>query len=142
MMRNQTQLDLFSQPNFNVVRTIKKVMNDDVRNCGHSREQIVDRMNDLAASFGVSLANGNCRQLSPETFEKWLNPNDLARMIPIKALPIFCAAVESGAALDALARPMGLRVIDAREQKLLAWAEAQMTIKKQRARMRRIEAEL
>lgn len=141
-MRRPTQLDLFDQPTFNIVQTFTRALNEAVRNCGQSRAQIVDRMNDLAERYGVNLSSGNGRQLSLETFEKWLNPNDPARTIPLKALSIFCAATDSAAALDVLARPLGLRVIDEREQKLLAWAEAQMTIKKQRARVRKIEAEL
>ncbi|BBO74371.1 hypothetical protein DSCW_17880 [Desulfosarcina widdelii] len=136
------QLGLFDQPTLNVIRPIKQVMNTDVRECGLSREQIVDRMNDLAARFGVCLVSGNCKRLTVETFEKWLNPNELNRSIPLKALPVFCAAVERCSVIETLARPLGLRIVDDREQKLLSWAKAKMDIKEKNRIVRRIESEL
>lgn len=136
------QLGLFDQPTLNAIRPIKKAMNADVRDCGRSREQIVDRMNDLAARYGVSLVNGNCKRLTIETFEKWLNANELNRVIPLKALPVFCAATGRCSVMDVLARPLGLRVIDDRDQKLLAWAKAKMTIKEKNRIVRKLESEL
>ncbi len=38
-----------------------------------SREQLVDKMNEIAAASGIKL-NRNARTLSLDIFEKWLNP--------------------------------------------------------------------
>ena len=141
-MRKPIQLDLFNQPTLNVGKVFKLAMCDDVRASGLSREQIVDRMNDLAERHGVCLVHGNSRKLTIETFEKWLNPGDLDRMMPLKALPVFCAATGECSAFSAVAEPMGLRVIGEREQKMLAWAEAKMTVREQSRVMRKLEAEL
>jgi len=141
-MPRAIQLSLFDEPTLNVARPVKEALNDDVRASGLSREQIVDRMNLLAERYGVNLARGNNRRLTIEIFEKWLNPNDLKRQIPLKALPVFCAAVGQCSAMDVLTRPMGLRVIGDRDQKLLAWAKAKMVVKEQGRRIRRIESEL
>ena len=74
-MNRPIQLDLFNRPTLNVARSLKIAMNDDVRESGLSREQLVDRMNELAGKYGVCLANGNCKRLTMEILEKWLNPN-------------------------------------------------------------------
>lgn len=137
------QMDLFSdQLTLNIAKAIKVAMNDDVRSSAYTRERIVDRMNDLAERHGVCLAHGNSKQLTLETLEKWLNAADLTRLIPVRALPVFCAAVGQYSALHAIAQPLGLRVIGEKEQKLLAWAEAKLEVQKRSRQIRRIEAEL
>ncbi len=141
-MSKATQLSLFDQPTLNVSRSIKDALNSDVRESKLSREQIVDRMNDLADRYGVSLTHGNSKRLTIEIFEKWLNPSDITRQIPLKALPVFCAAINRHSAIDALTKSIGLRVIGDREQKLLDWAEAKLTVKEQRRKIRKLEAEI
>lgn len=141
-MTKPIQLNLFNQPTLNVAKPIKDAMNNDVRDSGLSREQIVDRMNELANRFGICLNRGNSKRLTIEVFEKWLNPSDLSRQMPLKALPVFCAAVETCSTIDALTRPLGLRVIGDRDQKLLAWAEAKMAVKAHGRKIRKLEAEL
>jgi hypothetical protein len=123
------QLSLVNQHTLNVDQPIKDAMNNDVRNNGLNREQIVGRMNELAGRYGTCLSRGNRKRLTIEVFEKRLNPADLSRQMPLKALPVFCAAVETCSTIDVLTRPLGLRVIGDRDQKLLAWAEAKMAVK-------------
>ena len=141
-MNKPQQLNLFDQPTLNVARSLKDAMNNDVRESGLSREQLADRMNLIADQHGVSLTRGTSKRLTVEVLEKWLNPSELTRQIPLKALPIFCAAVGNYSAIEVLARPLGLRVIAERDQKLLAWAEAKLAVKQQGQKIRRLEAEL
>ena len=110
--------------------------------CGQSREEICDRMNELAERYGVRLMKGNGRRLSLATLEKWLNPGDKERVIPVKALPVFCAVVESKEPIRVLIEPLGYRIIDEKEAKLLKWAEHYQSVKAARAQMRKLEAEL
>jgi len=140
--RQPQQLSLFDAPTLNVARQIKGVMNAAAKNCGRSREELVDRMNELAARYGVSLVSGNGKELSLDTFEKWINPSELGRQMPIKALPVFCAVVGDASALDVLARPLGYRVIGPDDQQFLKWAKANMSARQARRTMRRIEDEL
>ncbi len=142
MTNKPIQLNLFNRPTLNVVRPVKRAMNEDVRACGLSREQIVDKMNDLAVSYSVGLVNGSGKQLTIDTFEKWLNLNEPTRNIPFKAVPIFCAAVGRCSVLDAIAQPLHLRVVGEREQKLIRLAEAKLAIKEKNRLVRKIEAEL
>lgn len=142
MTTSPIQLDLFNRPTLNVAKAFKQALADDVRHSKLSREQIIDRMNDLAERNGVCLAHGNSKTLTMETFEKWLNPADLTRLMPVKALPIFCAATGQCSAFSAVTQPLGLRVIGAREQKMLAWAEAKMSVRDHTRMIRKLEGEL
>jgi hypothetical protein len=141
-MTKPQQLSLFNQPTLNISKEIKEAMNNDVRESGLSRELLVDRMNNAAERYGICLARGTGNRLTLETLEKWLNPSDLTRQMPLKAVPIFCVAVGKSTVIDVLAKPIGLRVIDDHDQKLLAWAEAKMAIKKHGRKIRKLEEEL
>lgn len=134
------QIPLFDQPNLNTIKTQKEAMNQAAKRCGLSRDQVVDKMNDLASRYGVNLmSNGGLRLY---TFEKWINPNDLSRQMPMRAVPVFCAVVRDYEALDILARPLGARVIGLEDQNLLRWAKAYFSARDARQVMRRIETDL
>jgi len=134
------QLSLFDTPSFNTCKDQKSAMNASAKQCGMSREEIVDKMNDLASRYGVGLAsNGG---LTLDTFEKWLNPSELNRQMPMKALPIFCAVINDNSALDVLARPLGVRVIDDADQRLLKWAKEYFRVRDARKVMRQLENDL
>ena len=137
-----SQLNLFNQPSLNVLRDVKVEMATAACECGLSRDEICDRMNELAERYGVRLVKGNGRKLLLATLEKWLNPEDKTRMIPVKALPVFCAVTGSEKPLVPLVEPLGFRIINEQEAKLLAWAEHYQQAKRARARMRKLEAEL
>jgi len=141
-MTQAVQLSLFDQPTLNITRDLKISMNEAVSECGLSREQIVDAMNNLADRYGVGLVKGNGKALTLDTFEKWINPNELSRQMPIKALPVFCAVVKCFTPLEVLARPLGLRVVGHEDQQLLKWAKASLNARDARKTMRRIEGEL
>lgn len=134
------QIPLFDAPTFNVTRILKEAMNTAAKNCGLSREQIVDRMNDLASRYGVNLVSNGA--LSLDTLEKWINPNELNRQMPMKALPIFCAVVGDSSALDVMARPVGYQVIGHEDQQFLKWARAYHRERDARSERRRLEGEL
>ncbi|MBW1778801.1 MAG: hypothetical protein JRJ54_14630 [Deltaproteobacteria bacterium] len=134
------QLNLFDAPTLNI--TLKETLNAVAKKSRYSREQILDRMNDLAARYGITLVKGNASRLNLDTFEKWLNPQDATRQMPLKALPVFCAAVGDASALSILAEPLGFKVIGPEEQQLLKWAQANISARRARKTMRRIEEDL
>jgi hypothetical protein len=138
----QMQMDLFSRPTLNITKTFKTACHDDAKACNLSRKQIVDKMNDLAEQYGVRLSHGNSNGLDIGTLEKWLNPADDTHRMPMRALPIFCAVTGRCSCVTVLTQPLGLMVIGPREQKMLAWAEAKMTIKQQNQLLRKLEGEL
>ena len=108
-----TQLGLFSTaPTLNVLRDLKTAMAKAADATGLSRAELCARVNQLADRYGVRLVKGNGPNLTMATFEKWLNPEDKERVIPIKALPVFCAATDSIEPMQVLVAPLGWRVID------------------------------
>lgn len=136
------QLSLFSQRSFNITRELKESLAAMVRESGLSRDEFVDRMNLLAERFGVRLVRGNGRGLSMATFEKWINPEDNTHNPCVAALPIFCQVGGSIAPLAVLAGPVGVKVIDDSEQRLLKWAREYHKARSARQAMKKLEAEL
>jgi ribosome-binding protein aMBF1 (putative translation factor) len=137
-----TQLGLFNQPSLNVLRDLKQSMAKAADASGLSREELCDRINHLADRYGVRLVKGTGPNLTMATFEKWLNPEDKERVIPSKALSVFCAAVESVEPMQVLVAPLGWRVINDKQAKLLSLAELDRDVKKKRAMIRKLEAEI
>jgi len=134
------QIPLFDRPTLNTCKGTKIAMNLAVKQTRLSREGVVDQMNDLAGRYGVSLvSNGS---LKIETFENRINPNDLSRQMPMRALPVFCAVVRDYSALDALAHPLGAKVVGPKERNLLKWARAYFSARDARKEMRKIEGDL
>lgn len=136
------QMSLFDTPTLNVTRPLKEALHAAAKNCGLSRDEIVDRMNDLAERYGVSLASGNGKQLTRDIFEKWVNPQDTSRQVPVKALPIFCAIVKDITPFDILVKPLGAEVIGHEECRKLRWADAKLNVRKENKVIREIEKEL
>jgi len=141
-MQQPVQMLLFDKPTFNISRDLKETMNAAAKQCPLSRAQITDRMNKLAVRYGVALGKGNRNGLSLETLEKWLNPYDKTRQIPIKALPIFCAVVGDHKLLEVLANPLGIQIIGEDDQRLLKWAKAYHIARKARKTMRKYDPDV
>lgn len=139
-MTHHYQIPLFDRTTFNITKLQKEAMHAAVKRSPHSREQIVDAMNDLASRYGVSLVSNGAMTL--DTFEKWVNPNELNRQMPMRVLPIFCAVIGDSSAIDVLAAPTGSRVIGPEDQNLLKWAKAYQRERDARIERRRIEKDL
>ena len=138
-----TQLGLFNTaPTLNVLRDLKVAMALAAKASGLSRDELCDRINQLADRYGVRLVKGTGQNMTLDTLEKWLNPEDKERVIPVKALSVFCAATGSIEPMQVLVAPLGWRVINDRQAKLLELAELDQDVKKKKARMRKIEAEI
>ncbi len=137
-----TQLGLFSTPTLNVLRDLKVAMAQAADATGLSREELCDRINQIADRYGVRLVKGTGPNLTLATLEKWLNPEDKERVIPVKAMSVFCAAVDSLAPLQVMAAPLGGRVIDEKQAKLLRLAELDQEVKQKQAMMKKLKSEL
>lgn len=134
------QLRLTDILTFNIERQLAETMADSAKKSGLSREDIVNQMNYLADQFGVELIRGKTKTpLSIDTFEKWLNPNDCSRCMPIRAIPIFCKVVNDAAVIDVIAKPLGINTITEDDKALLAWAKAYRRAHKARQELKRLE---
>lgn len=119
---------------------MKESLNAEVKSSGKSREQVLDRMNELARRHRVAL-NGK-GDVSKDMFEKWLNPEDDSRTPSIKGLTVLCAALETVLPLDAMVAPLGGKVIGPDDARLLEWARTYHKTKELRKRMRKLEEDL
>jgi len=143
-MRNSVdskQLSLWG-PGLDVLQAVKAAMNKAARANALSREQICDRMSDLATEHGIRLQAGNSRRLAPATLEKWLNVADRDHVPGLRALVVFCKVVGDHRAIQALAAPLGLTLIDERQAALLERAEIEVEIRRLKRRKQQIEVDL
>lgn len=136
--RQTNQLSLFA-PGLDTDPAVKAAMREVARTCGLSREQICDRMNELAGQAGIRLGGGNAKSLAVATLEKWLNPLDREHIPSARAIGVFCRAVGSFEPLQALAAPHGLRLIDEEQARKLRMAEIEEemeALKRERQRLK------
>lgn len=135
------QLNIFSHNGIHtVVRDVKESLSAEVKASGRSRDQVLDRLNELARRHGMNL-NGR-GDVSKDLLEKWLNAEDDSRVPGLKGLTLLCAALETTAPIGAMVEPLGGRVIGPEEVKLLEWAKAYHKSKELRKRIRKLEEDL
>ena len=136
-----TQLTIFSNSGLHtIVRDVKDALNQSVKASGQSRDQILDRMNELAKRQNMVL-NGKVG-VSKDLFEKWLNIEDDSRVPGIKGLSLLCAALGTIQPMAVMIAALGGMAIDGEDVKLLEWARVYHKTKTLRKRMRKIEEEL
>lgn len=135
------QLNIFNHNGLHtIVRDVKESLNAEVKASGRSRDQVLDRLNELARRHGISL-NGR-GEVSKDLLEKWLNAEDDSRVPSLKGLALLCSVLETTAPIEALVTPLGGLVIGQEDVKLLEWARAYQKTKALRKRMRKLEEEL
>lgn len=117
------QMDLFNRASLNPVPRMKEAMREAIKESGLSRDQVVDRMNELARAEGIP-TGGRTKKLSIDMLEKWLSES-AEHLIPWKLLPIFCYVVNSISPFKPLLAPLGAKVIDQKEELLLEWAKGE-----------------
>lgn len=121
---------------------LKAAMNEAVKSCSLSREQIVDDMNRRAQICGIT-CNGNAQKVTEAILDKWLAPGAIGYHIPIRLLHIFCQATGSNYPLEIYAKAFGgARVISEEEYRLLEWAKAEMEYRQAAKRKKKIAQEV
>lgn len=136
------QLSLFSQPSLNVGKSIKEQLAKSAKESRFSREELLDRINDMASRYGVRMLKGNGQGLTMATLEKWLNPEAMEYMPGINSLVILCAVLEDLDPMREAIAPLGGMVIDENDVRLLLWAKEYQRAKDARTKMRKLEMEL
>jgi len=117
------QMALFGIKALNPVGDLKREMGLAAKKSGLSRQEICDRMNILIQVEGLR-TKGKDGLVTLAMLDKWLAPEALESIIPLKLLPVFCRVVGSLAPLQALAGPVGGMVIGGLEVVLLEMARA------------------
>ena len=125
-----------------LISQMKAAMNDAARNSALSRDQILDRMNQIAIAAGVRLTAGNVKTLGAATLEKWLNPAEREHVPGVLALNVFCAAVESIFPLQAQLSMHGLDVMTPQDKTERDYGRACLEMRRARKTKRKLEANL
>jgi len=122
--------------------TLKAAMNEAVKACSLSREQIVDDMNSIAIIAGIS-CNGRSQKITVSVFDKWLAPGASAYHIPFRLLHIFCRVVNNNLPLKAYASFFqGVSIVSTDDLKKLQWAKAELEARKNRKIAKYLEKEV
>jgi len=125
-----------------LMANVKSAMNRAASRCGLSRDEIVDRMNQIARSAGISLSRGNAKSVTLATLEKWLNPANTEHQPSILAVNVFCTAVKSVEPLAAMLRPHGCGVMTPQDKKLRDYADAILAEREAKKRKKQLELKL
>jgi len=120
----------------------KSAMNRSAARCGLSRDEIVDRMNAIAAQAGISMSRGNAKGIKTATLEKWLNPANAEHQPSLVAVNVFCMAVKDTTPLAAMLNLHGCGVMTPDDKKLRDYAEAILAERKARKRKKQLEMKL
>ena len=129
------QMSLWDQVIMDPIPQLKIAMAEAMKGSALSREQIVDRMNEVMKASGWT-TNGRGQQVTASLLDKWVAPS-ASHIIPLRLLPLFCRVIGSNLPLEIYTRSFdGARVISIEDEKLLMWAksEAELRVAKKRAR--------
>ena len=135
----ERQLNLFERPGLNIQSRLKAAIREALRECKLSREQVADRMTEIAKIEGLR-PPGNAKAISKSTLDKWAGEAG-NHHIPLSILPIFCSVTGSDQPLKVLTAPLGLKVINNEESKLLEWARAERRRRKATKQAKRLAEE-
>lgn len=120
MHKRSYQLDLFSNQSLNPTYEIKRQIRLALTGCSLSRDEIVDRMNEIAVQEGMR------KTISKATLDNWTKDSDPDRLPSLPWVTIFCRAAGTVSPIEAMLRPLGCGVLDNNDQKLLVWAKADL----------------
>jgi hypothetical protein len=129
-------LNRIESQSFNVTYPVKRAIRLALTGSRLSRDQIVDRMNEIAVREGLRST------ISKASLDNWAKDSDPHRLPSLTWTVIFCKAVDDFNVLTELAQPFGLEVINKRQQNLLEWAEADLQRRKATRRAERALAEI
>lgn len=96
-----------------------------------SREQVCDRMESIAAKNGVRICP-NAKRLSVALFEKWLNPAEREHIPSIKAVQVFCIAMETFAPWAVILEGLGLGILTPEISHVYKIGQAQLDLESAR----------
>lgn len=130
-MSSTSQLKLFQSTSFNPTYEIKRQIRLALGNSSLSRDEVVDRMNEIAVAEGMR------KKVSKAILDGWAKDSDPDRLPSLPCLTIFCRVMDTTGPLNAMANPLGYAVIGAENANVLAWGQAELHKRRaaKRARM-------
>ena len=144
-MKDKRQLSLFDDKSFQLselLRTVKLAMNRAAAASRYSREQIVEKMNDIANEASIIIVGGNAKGLSLSTLDKWLNPSAHEYYPSTLALTTFCQAINDMSPFIPMINYLGGSFINEDDRRYLELGRAYAANKAARKKMRAAEEAL
>ncbi len=121
---------------------LKTAMNEVVKDCSLSRDQIVDEMNRLSMVAGIT-CNGRSQKVTTAVLNKWCAPASKSYHIPLRLLPIFCRVVGNNLPLRVYSSFFQeTHIISNEDLKKLKWAEVEIEARKNRKHASRLAQEV
>ena len=116
--KNPQLFDL--RPPLDPTQAVKRALKAALGRSNLSRDQVADRVNELAEAEGLG------RRITKPILDSWVKPG--SERLPGPAwLVILCHVLDDFTPIKALAECAGLQVIGPKDQTLLAWAKAEET---------------
>ncbi|MBN2060736.1 MAG: hypothetical protein JW882_10010 [Deltaproteobacteria bacterium] len=123
-MFKPNQLELFTSQSLNPTYELKRRIRLEMSKSAMSRDQVVDKMNDLASREGIQ------GRISKATLDGWCKDSDPSRIPSPVQLVLFCVVMDSNDPMKVLVNPLGSELIGPEDAKLLAWARAEQAKRK------------
>ena len=117
MINATSQLDLFSK-SLNPTYEIKRLIRLGIAGSRFSRDEIADRMIEIAVREGVG-------KVTKAMIDSWTKDSDPGRLPSLPHLIILCEVLGTAAPVAAMIRPLGCEVIGPEDAALLKWARAE-----------------
>ena len=130
-----SQMTLFDQPELDITYKCKRAMRLAIAGSRLSRAEIADAMTEICADEGVK------ERVAKTTVDNWTKDSARDRMPQAPLMTIFCSVLKDIGPIQEMVRPLGYRIIDPDEQRILAWAKAELE-KKAAARKARLAFEI
>lgn len=125
-----------------LMQRLKACLNKCCNKSGLSRDQILDRLNDMANAAGVKLTAGNSKALSNATLEKWLNPQNRDHQPGVVPVNAICAALDDYRPLALLLEIHGLEVMSEEDRFALDYGKTCLAARKAAQEKKKLEAQL
>ena len=107
-----------------------------------SREQLVDRMNEIARHQGLKITSGRSKVLTTSILDKWLAPNDSEDVPPILAFEVFMMALGNFDPLRLLVEFNGCKMVTPDEIPVLMYGREKLEAKERARRLKRLEEDI
>lgn len=129
------QLGLFTDNELNPTYGIKRQIRLALSNTSLSRDQVVDRMNEIARREGLR------KTVSKATLDSWCKDSEPDRLPAPPWLTILCHVLGTTDPIGPILKALGWGLVNERGRKMLEWAEAELA-KKRAARKAKAVLEL
>ncbi len=123
-----------------IKKEVKAAMRQALKECDLSRDEVADRMTGIMGMLGIKTP-GNSKRITKHILEKWV-AEEAPHIIPFTLLPVFCYVVGSYLPLQVAAKSLGLEIINSEDQKILAWAKAEIAKRQMIKKAKRLAKEI